>query len=504
MTAPELIVTSAPAAEVEADVLVVAVRSTESDGAAVLGDVGAGIDLGSIGFTGTVGDGVRLPAADASAGSLLLIGVGRTVDPDGLRAAAANAVRRLAGTPHVALALPVEDGTALAAVLEGAALGTYAYTDYRERTKAAQKAPVARVTVVAPESADADAAVRRATVLADAVALVKDLVNTPPNDQPPAVLADRAVEAAEAAGATSRVWDEAALAEDGFGGILGVGAGSVRPPRLVRVGWEPEGAEASVALVGKGITFDSGGLSLKPAASMVGMKYDMTGAATVLAVVAAAARLALPVRVVAWLCIAENLPSGSAVRPNDVLRIRGGRTVEVLNTDAEGRLVMADGLVVAGEEHPDLILDVATLTGAVITALGTRYTGAMGDGALVARTQAAAKRAGELLWHLPLPEELRTILNSDVADIANVKIGNTAGGALVAGQFLKEFVPEREDGSPVPWVHLDIAGSSENKGGAYGATGSGPTGVMVRTLLALLEDVAAEGVAPSRPAPGRE
>jgi leucyl aminopeptidase len=259
-----------------------------------------------------------------------------------------------------------------------------------------------------------------------------------------------------------------------------------------------------VALVGKGITFDSGGLSLKPPASMVGMKYDMTGAATVLAVVAAAARLRLPIAVTAWLCIAENLPSGSAVRPNDVLRIRGGRTVEVLNTDAEGRLVLADGLVAAGEEHPDAILDVATLTGAIITALGNRYVGAMGDGALVARTQAAAKRAGELVWHLPLPEELRPLLNSDVADIANVKIGNTAGGSLVAGHFLKEFVPAREDGSPVPWVHLDIAGAAENKGGAYGATGSGPTGVMVRTLLALLADMAEDGAEAGVPDAGEE
>jgi leucyl aminopeptidase len=388
----------------------------------------------------------------------------------------------------VALALPLEDDAAVAAVLEGAALGGYAYTAYRERTLAAQKAPVGRVTVIGRDGA-ADA-VRRAIAVAGAVALVKDLVNTPPNEQPPAVLAGDAVRAAEDAGATATVWDEAALAEGGFGGILGVGSGSVRPPRLVRVEWRPDGATTSVALVGKGITFDSGGLSLKPAAGMVGMKYDMTGAATVLAAVTAAARLQLPLAVTAWLCIAENMPSGSAIRPNDVLRIRGGRTVEVLNTDAEGRLVLADGLVAAGEEHPDVIIDVATLTGAIITALGTRYVGAMGDGPLVARTQAAATRAGELVWHLPLPEELRPLLNSDVADIANVKIGNTAGGALVAGQFLREFVPERADGSPVPWVHLDIAGAAENTGSAYGATGSGPTGVMVRTLVALLEDLA--------------
>lgn len=501
MAVPPLAVVAAAPQEVEADVLVLAVRSS-GDGPTLLGIELPDLDLGSIGVTGAAGDTARLPGVGVAASSILLVGLGKSVDADALRVAAASAVRRLAGSDHVAVALPVDDAAALAAVLEGAALGAYAYTTYRERSLAAQKPPVARITVLGSDSADD--AVHRATVLAEAVALVKDLVNAPPNDLPPAVLADRAVAEAEAAGATSRVWDETALAEGGFGGILGVGAGSVRPPRLVRVGWEPEGAVASVALVGKGITFDSGGLSLKPPSSMVGMKYDMTGAATVLAAVAAAARLALAVRVTAWLCIAENLPSGSAMRPNDVIRIRGGRTVEVLNTDAEGRLVLADGLVVAGEEHPDLIVDVATLTGAVITALGNRYVGAMGDGALVARTQRAAKRAGELLWHLPLPEELRTILASDVADIANVKIGNTAGGALVAGQFLREFVPEREDGSPVPWVHLDIAGAAENKGAAYGATGSGPTGVMVRTLLALLEDVAADGVGPGVSAPGEE
>jgi leucyl aminopeptidase len=503
MPALELAVSAASPAEVEADVLVLGVRSAE-DGAALLGDVAVpGVDLAALGVGGSAGDVLRVPAGDGfAARSLALVGVGRAADADALRAAAANAVRRLAGAAHVALALPLADDAAVAAVLEGAALGGYAYTAYREKSLSAQKAPVGRVTVLGAE--EAAAAVDRAGVLADAIALVKDLVHTPPNDLPPAELAARAVHAAEEAGATATVWDEVALAEGGFGGILGVGAGSTRPPRLVRVAWAPEGAAHTIALVGKGITFDSGGLSLKPAASMVGMKYDMTGAATVLAVATAVARLGLPVGVTAWLCIAENLPSGSAMRPNDVLRIRGGRTVEVLNTDAEGRLVLADGLVAAGEEHPDAVLDVATLTGAIITALGTRYTGAMGDGALVARTQAAARRAGELVWHLPLPDELRPLLQSDVADIANVKIGSTAGGALVAGWFLKEFVPERADGSPVPWVHLDIAGSAENKGGAYGATGSGPTGVMVRTLLALLEDVAAEGFAPGVPSPGRE
>jgi leucyl aminopeptidase len=501
MAVPQLAVAATAAQQVEADVLVLAVRSSD-EGATLLGADLPDLDPAALGITGAVGDQARLPGTGTASGSVLLVGIGRSTDTDGLRAAAATAIRRLAGVEHVALAIPADDDAGFEAVLEGAALGAYSYVDYRSKSLAAQKAPVSRVTVLG--RAEADAAVQRATVLAESIALVKDLVNAPPNDLPPVVLADRAVQAAADAGATSKVWDVAALEEGGFGGILGVGQGSVRPPRLVRVAWEPAESTGSIALVGKGITFDSGGLSLKPPAGMVGMKDDMTGAATVLAVVTAAARLRLPVAVTAWLCIAENMPSGSAIRPNDVLRIRGGRTVEVLNTDAEGRLVLADGLVVAGEEHPDAIIDVATLTGAIITALGTRYTGAMGDGALVARTQSAAKRAGELVWHLPLPEELRAILASDVADIANVKIGNTAGGALVAGQFLREFVPEREDGSPVPWVHLDIAGSAENKGGAYGATGSGPTGVMVRTLVALLEDLAAEGFAPSLPAPGKE
>jgi leucyl aminopeptidase len=214
----------------------------------------------------------------------------------------------------------------------------------------------------------------------------------------------------------------------------------------------------------------------------------------VLAVVLAAARLRLPVAVTGWLCIAENMPSGSAIRPNDVLRIRGGRTVEVLNTDAEGRLVLADGLVAASEEQPDAILDVATLTGAASVALGTRTVGAMGDEELVGAVREAAGVAGEQVWHMPLPEELRALLNSEIADIANVKPGNTAGGMLLAGRFLQEFVGQRKDGSGrIPWVHLDIAGAANNTGTAYGHIGTGPTGVVVRTLVRLLEAEASRG-----------
>jgi leucyl aminopeptidase len=353
-----------------------------------------------------------------------------------------------------------------------------------------RKQPVQTVTVhTAVEAGDA---VSRAGVVADAVTLVKDLVNMPPSHLYPATLADRAAAEAEGLPVDVKIWDEEQLAADGFGGILGVGQGSVRPPRLVKVSYSPAGATKHLALVGKGITFDSGGLSLKPPASMVGMKDDMTGAATVLATTLAAARLGLPVRITAWMCIAENMPSGSAIRPNDVLRIRGGRTVEVLNTDAEGRLVMADGLVAASEEEPDAIVDVATLTGAALVALGKRYFGVLGDDETVQRVVTASKAVDELAWPMPMPGELRALLKSDVADIANAKIGNTAGGMLLAAVFLKEFIGKRgtgDDAKTIPWAHLDIAGPAWNTDGQWGFTGSGATGVAVRSLLRLAEDI---------------
>ena len=285
------------------------------------------------------------------------------------------------------------------------------------------------------------------------------------------------------------VLDEKALAEGGYGGILGVGQGSVRPPRLVRLDYAPTGADRHIALVGKGITFDTGGLSLKPPASMVGMKYDMCGAATVLAVVRAAALLRLPVRVTGWMCIADNMPSGSAIRPGDVLRTLGGTTVEVLNTDAEGRLVLADGLVAASREQPDVIVDVATLTGAITVALGTRHAGVMGDDEAVARYLAAAERVGELAWPLPLPAHMEDELDSPIADLLNAKVGDPAGGSLFAGLFLQRFVgrvSEDEDSPRIPWVHLDIAGVGMNKGAAYGFTDKGPTGAAVRSMIAYI------------------
>jgi leucyl aminopeptidase len=492
MTVPALAVSAQPPLESTADVLIVAARATQ-DGPVLAADPAfeaLAAYLPALGASGARDELVRIPASVGAAKSIAVVGLGSELTTDALRHAAGSAVRQLTGVGSVAFAFPLDSEDQLEAVLEGAALGGYTFTTYRQNSLAATKLPASQVTVHTDR--DAGTALTRALAVAEAVKLVKDLVNTPPSDMFPQALADRAADAAAGLPVEVQVWDEAQLAADGFGGILGVGQGSTRPPRLVKVSYSPAGAAQHVALVGKGITFDTGGLSLKPAASMVGMKYDMTGAATVLAVTLAAAKLAIPVRLTAWLCIAENMPSGSAIRPEDVLRIRGGRTVEVLNTDAEGRLVLADGLVAAGEEHPDAIIDVATLTGAATVALGTRYFAAMGDEELVGRVLTASSAVDELAWPMPLPGELRGLLKSDVADIANAKIGNKAAGMLLAGVFLQEFIGSNGDGDDaarIPWAHLDIAGSAQNEGGGWGFTKAGPTGVAVRALIRLADDI---------------
>ncbi len=523
MTFSTLAVSSDAATSAEADVLLLAAVSV--DGAAILrsSEEFAELDgqLAALGFTGAAEQLVRIPATIGSARSIAIVGLGKAISSETLRASTAAAVRKLVGIDSLAIAISVSDASEAAAVLEGATIGGYSYTEYRESTRERTKTPAESITVYldkqgvsrtadsgdtassGEESDDKDddsievptldinELLTRAQVVGEAFALVKDLVNMPPSDLYPETFAEHTVRAVGELPIEVEIWDETELATDGFGGILGVGQGSSRPPRLVKVSYSPANAAKHLALVGKGITFDTGGISLKPGASMVGMKYDMTGAATVLAVTRAAAQLALPVRVTAWLCLAANMPSGTATRPNDVLRIRGGQTVEVLNTDAEGRLVLADGLVAASEEMPDAIVDVATLTGAQIVALGSRYTAVMGDDSLLARVLHAAGNADEKLWPMPLPEELRATIDSDVADIANAKIGNPAGGMLLAGVFLQEFIGKQSDGeTPIPWAHLDIAGPSHNEGAAYGATGAGPTGVTVRTLLNLAEEYA--------------
>jgi leucyl aminopeptidase len=495
MTVPALLVSPDSAITIPAEVLVLAVSKT-ADGPRLLGappELSSLQDaLASIGVTGAADELRRLPGS-GSAGSIALIGIGaEPVTPDILRYAAGSVTRQLRGVDSIVLDLPTSSPDDVLAILEGAAIGAYSYTVYRSGQDAA-RLPARSITVtstVATGSADTSALVERAQVVADALSSVRDLVNAPPSDLYPETFAEAVKTLATDLPVNVDVLGERELTAGGFGGILGIGQGSTRGPRLVKISYSPAGASKHLALVGKGITFDTGGLSLKPAAAMVGMKYDMAGAATVMAVVLAAAKLRLEVHLTAWLCIAENMPSGSAARPNDVLRIRGGKTVEVLNTDAEGRVVMADGLVAASEEFPDAIIDVATLTGAARVALGNRYAGVMGDTEFVAKVVDAAQASGELFWPMPLPAELRSLLNSDVADIANAKVGNTAAGMLLAGVFLREFVGKTKDEErQIPWAHVDIAGPANNSDSGFGFTGKGPTGVAVRALLRLAEDI---------------
>jgi leucyl aminopeptidase len=448
--------------------------------------------LRTLGATGRAGELTRTGSAGTiTADTLVAVGLGPLptdgrIEPEALRRGAGTAVRSLAGLGTVAVALTRANGsepddTDLRAVVEGALLGAYRYGRYRSGASAASAPePVGEVVVLGPKrrSKPAAAVLAAAQVVADGVALARDLVNTPANDLHPDDLAQAAVTAATAVGCTVEVLDDAALRDGGYGGLTGVGQGAAHPPRLVRIEWDGgRKAKRTVHLAGKGITFDSGGLSLKPPASMEWMKTDMGGAAAVLATLVSVARLKLPVNVVGWLAIAENMPSGTAIRPGDVLTIRGGTTVEVLNTDAEGRLVLADAIVRAGEESPDVIVDVATLTGAQIVALGSRVYAVMAnDNDLRTQVVAAADRSGEQAWPMPLPRELRASLDSPVADMANV--GERYGGMMVAGLFLAEFVP---DG--VPWAHLDIAGPSWNETEPHDYTPRGATGVPVRTLV---------------------
>ncbi|MBN9607680.1 MAG: leucyl aminopeptidase [Actinomycetales bacterium] len=497
MPHPELALTAHPASPSAADAVVLAVRKTPEGPRLLVDDAPLGdLDLAALGVTGAVDEVVRVPSPNGAAPYVLSGVGGGEPDPDALRAAAGAAIRRLGGRAHVALDLPVRDEAGAIAALEGAGTAAYAFRAYKSEEAGAASTPPSHITLHVPATAgldvDHDGArlVARASATVAALHDVRDLVSTPANDLFPQSFAERAEALRGQLPVEIEVLDEAALAAGGFGGILGVGSGSARPPRLVVLRYTPDDARAHVALVGKGITFDSGGLSLKPPSSMPTMKYDMTGAATALVTTLAAARLGLPVRVTAWLCLAENMPSGSAMRPGDVLRIRGGGTVEVTNTDAEGRLVLADGIVAAGEEHPDAIVDVATLTGAARTALGERVIPVMGDPTVARELIDAGARAGETLWEMPMPGELRSLLDSDVADLANAKLGSTVAPMMLAAVFLQHFVGRTGEGPEaprIPWGHLDIAGTGYNAGSPHGEVGKGPTGVAVRTLLAFLE-----------------
>jgi leucyl aminopeptidase len=455
-----------------------------------------GVDVGFLtmqGFKGGLGEVRSLPGSVGGNGSgaadgpaaVVAVGLGERAAATAStyrRAGAALAqassrYRRVATTVLADRPDQVDAAEAARALAEGVVLGGYRFTTYKS-----DPTPVTltRVTVIDDGGRATTTALNLGQSVADAVCVARDLVNEPGGTLTPSVFAERAVNFGQEHGFAVRVRDERAIKRARLGGLLGVNRGSVEPPRFLELSWSPTRPKATLALVGKGITFDSGGLSLKSTEQMKGMKGDMAGAAAVLATFCALEATRPPVKVLGYLPLTDNMPGGSATRIGDVLHIRNGKTVEVLNTDAEGRLVLADALVMASEARPDAIVDLATLTGACVVALGDRTAGLMGnqDG-LIEQIRAAAEAAGESLWPLPFPPHLRAKLDSDVADLKNV--GGREGGALTAGIFLREFV-----GNGTPWAHLDIAGPADSNDND-GEIRKGGTGFGVRTLLRLLD-----------------
>ena len=486
------------AAPLTADVIVIGTVATEqgvrlASGAGPV-DEALGLVLSAaldaVEATGRADEVIKIPTLGNGTTPLIVAtGLGKgqpgVLEPESVRRAVGAALRSISTAKRVAVALG--DGTdpdLVEAISDGALLGSYRFTKYKSSNK---RPALSKVDIVVENATgtEAKARLRRSKIISTGVNNTRDLVNTPANDLNPVTFADYAKQVGEQAGLTVEVLDERALKRGKFGGVLAVGAGSATPPRLVRLSYRPARPKASVALVGKGITFDTGGLDLK--SSMMGqMKSDMGGAAAVIEAIVAAAALKLPVSVTATVPMAENAVSGSSYRPSDVLTLRDGRTVEVDNTDAEGRLILADAMIRACEDGPDYLIETSTLTGGQLVALGTHTTGAMGSDAFRDRVVAAGNRAGESVWPMPLPDHLRASLDSPVADIVNLP-NNRWASMLVAGVFLRDFVA---DG--VQWVHLDIAGPSFATA-ASGYTHKGGTGVIVRTIVAALADIAAGG-----------
>jgi leucyl aminopeptidase len=480
---------SAPA-KVSADVLAVPVfagRVLGPGGKAL--DAAVGGSLGSFmaeaGFEGKAEETLAVPAGKLNAKAVLLIGVGdkKAVSVNGLRRAAAAVVRRSPKAKTIATTLldTVPSGgdrvAAAQAVAEGAALGAYKFLRYKQKSEAPA---LEKLVVLSKKDDKVQQGLDRGVAVAAAVAWARDLVNEPAGAMTPTQLAEEARRAAEQGGLDIEVLDEVEIANQGLGGLLGVSLGSDQPPRLVKLTYTPKGkAKGTVALVGKGITFDSGGLSLKTADGMETMKTDMSGAAAVIGAMSVLRTAGVQSKVIGFVPTTENMPGPKAIKPGDVLKIRNGKTVEVLNTDAEGRLILADGLSLAAEEKPDAVIDLATLTGACVVALGMKIAGLMGnDDPWIGQVRDAAERAGESMWHLPLPQEYRKDLDSEIADLKNIT-GGRGGGALTAGLFLSEFTGD------VPWVHLDIAGPARASSDD-GYIGKGGTGFGVRTLVEVL------------------
>lgn len=479
----------APSA-VKADLLVVPAYSSE-DGFE-LGPGAKSLDkksdgqltayLSGLGYKAKPGETARYPAGDiALASSILVVGLGKKGEAglQALRQAGAVLARsskrapRVATTLHRAGARGAKGEAGVRAVVEGAALGGYEFLRYKKEPE-----PSKLEEVVFAESEPCKSAISAGLAVSDAVNWARDLVNEPAGAKPPATIANQIKSRLESSGVSCEVWDKRRLAKERLGGVLGVGAGSANDPCLVRYEYKPRGKNLKkICLVGKGVVFDSGGLSLKPADGMDTMKTDMSGAAAVAATMGALKALGVKAHVIAFTPFVENMPSGSASKPGDILKFRNNKTAEVLNTDAEGRLILADALSLASEEKPSAIVDLATLTGACMVALGMKIFGVMGNDDKLARSLIdAAEQSGERGWRLPLPADYRKQIESPIADMKN--IGNRYGGALTAGLFLQEFVDDA-----IPWVHLDIAGPARADADEFEVT-QGGTGVGVRTLLA--------------------
>jgi leucyl aminopeptidase len=486
----EFRVVDTPPARVAADLLAVPVGTDGASGPgvdAVDDALGGGLSefMEEAAFEGKPGQMLAVPTRGRlGAAAAVVVGVGKLEEltVDSLRRAAATVARRASKVSAVATTLVdlgdragIERADAARAVVEGAVLGSYRFLKYKG---ADEPSRLERFVILGRKGARVDEAVRVGSAVADAVVWARDIVNEPSGEKPPAAFADAAKRRLRGAGVTVQVLSGAQLEAERLGGILGVGQGSAQKPRLVKLRYSPPGATATLALVGKGVVFDSGGLSIKTAAGMETMKTDMSGAAAVIAAMSVLRVAGVKARVLGYVPMVENMPSGTAIRPGDVLTIRNGKTVEVLNTDAEGRLILADGLSLAAEEQPDAVVDIATLTGACVVALGDKVAGLMGNNDdLIAAVRAAADRVGEAVWPLPLPSDYRKLIDSEVADVANVSGGRYAG-ALTAGLFLAEFVDD------VPWAHLDIAGPAR-AGSDDGYVVKGGTGFGVRTLVEL-------------------
>jgi leucyl aminopeptidase len=474
---------------VRADLLVVPVFAERELGPGA-GEVDAAVGGGlrdfmeETGFEGKPGETLAIPTNGVlGARAAILVGVGARDDltTDGLRRAGAALARRGSKVATVATTLldaapeSIDRPTAAQALVEGIALGNYKFLRYKGDAKPSK---LESVKLIGRGGAHIRTAVDRGARIAQAVAWARDLVNEPADAKSPEEIASQAKKLATANGVKVQVLSGAQLEKAGLGGVIGVGKGSERPPRFLKLSYEPTGAKSTVAFVGKGVVFDSGGLSIKTATGMETMKTDMSGGAAVVAAMSALRDLGVKTRVLGYVPLVENMPSGSAIRPGDVLKMRNGKTVEVLNTDAEGRLILADALSLAAEDEPDAVVDIATLTGACVVALGDGVAGIMGsDDSWITQVRTAADLVGEAVWPLPLPEKYRKMIDSEVADVKNISHGGY-GGALTAGLFLKEFAGD------VAWAHLDIAGPAR-AGSDDGYIVRGGTGFGVRTLIEL-------------------